>query len=128
MGVWEIKRHTQNCPLKPKEFQAFQVLDINQGLPFIQPLNSRKYLLTMGIEEFSNLHKRIVFLYESVKMTFSTSIKSHPIMNERIKVSNNGKHAVQQSSLVGHLEDKGFIRPDVSFVEFGCGSGSYLLI
>ena len=44
-------------------------------------------------------------------------------MSDRIEQSHEGKHAVQQASLVGHMERAGLLERGNVFVEFGAGKG-----
>ncbi|KAJ2433956.1 tRNA:m4X modification enzyme [Coemansia sp. RSA 2424] len=54
---------------------------------------------------------------------FSTDICTHPVLARRSHTKSNPKHALQQSSLVGHLEKRGLLDRQYAFVEFGAGKG-----
>lgn len=48
-------------------------------------------------------------------------VKSHKGLETRLLEVENHKHAIQQSSLVGHLESAGLLGLDHVMCEFGCG-------
>ncbi|KAJ1843293.1 tRNA:m4X modification enzyme [Coemansia sp. RSA 2703] len=54
---------------------------------------------------------------------FPVDICTHSALNERKLVKTNQKHALQQASLIGHLEKRGLLDPKYAFVEFGAGKG-----
>ncbi|KAA8916074.1 hypothetical protein TRICI_001778 [Trichomonascus ciferrii] len=56
--------------------------------------------------------------------TLETEILNHPGLEERLKQLENQKHAVQQASLVDHMEKHGFLNPRTTIIaEFGCKRG-----
>lgn len=80
-------------------------------------------LPTIDFHHFLNL---INTIYSNVIPTdFDTQVLHHNSLNTRLLESSNGKHALQQSSLLGHLESNGMMVQEATFIEFGCGSGEY---
>ncbi|KAJ2740624.1 tRNA:m4X modification enzyme [Coemansia sp. BCRC 34301] len=54
---------------------------------------------------------------------FSLDICTHAVLEKRSHTKLNPKHALQQSSLVGHLGKRGLLDSQYAFVEFGAGKG-----
>ncbi|KAI7834277.1 methyltransferase TRM13-domain-containing protein [Kickxella alabastrina] len=54
---------------------------------------------------------------------FPMEICTHPSVDERKHRKINPKHTLQQSSLIGHLEQHNLLDPKYAFVEFGAGKG-----
>jgi tRNA:m4X modification enzyme len=76
--------------------------------------------------EFQTLHSIIAEIYQSLGMDeLEGSIKTHEALDERMKETHNGKHASQQSSLLGNLSELNLLKQESSFVEFGCGAGEF---
>ena len=73
--------------------------------------------------EIHNLIKRIKSIYSQIKPDIPLDIKTHDALIPRLQESHNGKHAVQQASLLGHMSSNNLLRTDRTLAEFGSGSG-----
>ncbi|KAJ2097841.1 tRNA:m4X modification enzyme, partial [Coemansia sp. S100] len=64
-------------------------------------------------------------LLELVRLTedFPVDSCTHSALEERSHAKTNPKHALQQSSLIGHLEKRGLLDKRYAFIEFGAGKG-----
>ncbi|KAJ2879111.1 tRNA:m4X modification enzyme [Coemansia aciculifera] len=64
-------------------------------------------------------------LLELVRLSedFPVDICTHSALEERSHAKTNPKHALQQSSLIGHLEKRGLLDNRYAFIEFGAGKG-----
>ncbi|CDR41367.1 CYFA0S07e01222g1_1 [Cyberlindnera fabianii] len=54
----------------------------------------------------------------------------HDGVQERLEEKQNQKHAIQQSSLISHLDQNGLLSKDLHYIEWGCGKAElsrYLL-
>ncbi|KAI8895323.1 methyltransferase TRM13-domain-containing protein [Globomyces pollinis-pini] len=123
VGIHEYDRHLKTCPSKPKPNPPYFKLDCNQLHPRVPTRNAKDRLHKMTIIEFQSIMERIQSLYLEVCPTdFELDVKTHQIMADRLIETHQGKHAVQQASIIGHLEHHNLLRNDVTFVEFGCGS------
>jgi tRNA:m4X modification enzyme len=50
-------------------------------------------------------------------------IRKHDGLEQRLEELGNQKHAIQQASLIGHMDSLGMLAPHRTIVEFGCGRG-----
>ncbi|KAI8588310.1 methyltransferase TRM13-domain-containing protein [Geranomyces variabilis] len=84
----------------------------------------RERLFDMPREAFHELAAKVRRLVAEITPTdLETVILSHPSMKERLAASGNGKHAIQQASLLGHINRQGMLVPGKLFLEFGAGKG-----
>ncbi|TPX57142.1 hypothetical protein PhCBS80983_g04047 [Powellomyces hirtus] len=85
---------------------------------------ARERLFRLPRETFTNLVSKVQRLYaEVIPKDLETMVLTHPSMNERLAAAGNGKHAVQQASLLGHIDRLGLLEQGNVFVEFGAGKG-----
>lgn len=49
------------------------------------------------------------------------TLKENNSINDRLSQLTNQKHIIQQSSLIGHLDNQGLYGPQFNYIEFGCG-------
>ncbi|KAJ1668273.1 tRNA:m4X modification enzyme [Coemansia sp. RSA 1813] len=59
----------------------------------------------------------------SLEDDFPLDCRAHPLLAKAQSTSKHAKHTMQQSSLLGHLEDRGCLNPQNAFIEFGAGKG-----
>ncbi|KAA8912805.1 hypothetical protein TRICI_003348 [Trichomonascus ciferrii] len=124
--VWEdeLKRHLAKCRKKPENrpLEPWRRVDINLvGQTPAQTLSRDDVDLASWADTLRKLYRDVV---EREGETLETEILNHPGLEERLKQLENQKHAVQQASLIGHMEKHGFLDPRTTIIaEFGCGRG-----
>lgn len=123
----KYKKHTFNCSFRPPvEHPAWFELDINSGSENRVPEVTIKNMETLSLQDFDEIKRQIISLHSSLNLgPYRYSILTHPALNARMAETNNGKHATQQSSLIGNLDKLGILQKDNAFIEFGCGSGEF---
>ncbi|KAJ3051931.1 tRNA:m(4)X modification enzyme TRM13 [Rhizophlyctis rosea] len=78
----------------------------------------------MSKDDFDVLANKIRAIYaEVVGDDFRTEILTHTVLKERMEETNSGKHAKQQSSMLGHMDRLALLQKKKVFAEFGCGKG-----
>ncbi|KAJ3042694.1 tRNA:m(4)X modification enzyme TRM13 [Rhizophlyctis rosea] len=78
----------------------------------------------MPKDKFQALANKIRRIYAKVvKEDFRLEMLTHSALKERMEETKFGKHAKQQSSIIGHMEKAGLLRKGRVYVEFGCGTG-----
>lgn len=125
--VWEdeMKRHLSKCRQKPANVPAevWRRVDINLvGQTTPEPKPKREDVdLASWADTLKKLYRDVVAREgEAVER----EVLDHPGLEERLKQLENQKHAVQQASLIGHMEKCGFLEPRRCIIaEFGCGRG-----
>ncbi|BFZ63866.1 tRNA:m4X modification enzyme [Saitoella coloradoensis] len=122
----ELKRHVRKCNAKkPEVMPSWFAEDVNTEAPpdgIVQgPLDG------LGREGFAEFAKLIREAYASVFADKPILLEqlSHPALESRLEELTDTKHAIQQSSLIGHLKRLGLLSDDKTIVEFGCGRGEY---
>ncbi|TPX68386.1 hypothetical protein SpCBS45565_g03213 [Spizellomyces sp. 'palustris'] len=130
----DVEKHLKKCNSRPKPRPPYHVDDIN--VPRLSPTVasddadrpiSKDRLRALPSQMFAALVDKIRRLHAKVlpegKNDFDMVILSHPAMASRVDISHGGKHATQQSSLLGHLDRLGLLQQSNVYIEFGCGKG-----
>ncbi|KAJ3323603.1 hypothetical protein HDV06_001627 [Boothiomyces sp. JEL0866] len=84
---------------------------------------TKDYLINLDQETLNTIIERINEIYSRVTEDIVTEIKTHEALTPRLIESHNGKHAIQQASLLGHMRDENMLDTNLTFAEFGAGSG-----
>ncbi|KAI8907456.1 methyltransferase TRM13-domain-containing protein [Powellomyces hirtus] len=138
----DLEKHMRKCNNKPEPIPLHFVENINVAQPPSAPTGNakeseetdaaaeaaattaRERLFRLPRETFTNLVSKVQRLYaEVIPKDLETMVLTHPSMNERLAAAGNGKHAVQQASLLGHIDRLGLLEQGNVFVEFGAGKG-----
>ncbi|KAI9203853.1 methyltransferase TRM13-domain-containing protein [Polychytrium aggregatum] len=124
----QLEAHMKRCNSRPKPRPSCFRENYNVGLGLPEANDSdktaRDLMMEMSKEEFAKLVEFVNSVYDKVVGTdFPTVILDHKAMDARRKETHDGKHAIQQASLIGHMDRLGFLEPETVFVEFGCGKG-----
>ncbi|RKO92114.1 methyltransferase TRM13-domain-containing protein, partial [Blyttiomyces helicus] len=140
VALGDMERHKLVCNSRPKEMPAYYVKDVNVARPNLpSPVSStpsengaakvpdqtpRQRFLSMPRPEFDALAAKVRRIYaQMIRKDFEVLVQEHPVMRERVEKSHRGKHALQQSSLIGHMDRIGLLAKGNTFIEFGCGKG-----
>ncbi|CUM68592.1 uncharacterized protein PRCAT00006319001 [Priceomyces carsonii] len=124
--VWkdDLDAHLKKCnaKLKEKEDEWFQ-RDINCSLKNNQnEFNVKEY--EDDKVESSKIHEKYIHLLEGIE--FEPLIRNradHKGLQAQLSKTQNQKHALQQSSLIGNLKEKRLLDTNCTYIEFGCGKG-----
>ncbi|KAI8817049.1 methyltransferase TRM13-domain-containing protein [Fimicolochytrium jonesii] len=132
----DLQKHLKKCNKRPGVTPSYFVENINVAIPpspSPQPPSTiateptptpRSRLLALPLPAFAALSQKISSIHSRLlPQPLRTLILTHPSMSDRIEQSHEGKHAVQQASLVGHMERAGLLKKGNVFVEFGAGKG-----
>ncbi|KAJ3256849.1 hypothetical protein HK103_005093 [Boothiomyces macroporosus] len=98
----------------------------NDGEELAETSASRKikeHLMKLDKEAMQSIISRINETYNLVAEEILSDIKTHDALTPRLIESHNGKHAIQQASLLGHMRDEKMLDTNLTFAEFGAGSG-----
>ncbi|KAJ3162127.1 hypothetical protein HDU86_005825 [Geranomyces michiganensis] len=133
-----LAKHLRICNKRPEPPPSYFCENINVALASSPPSQgqlsgekepdlgstARERLFDMPREAFLKLVAKVRRIAaEIIPTDFETIILSHASMKDRLNVSGNGKHAIQQASLIGHIERQGMLSPTKVFLEFGAGKG-----
>ncbi|KAJ3275158.1 tRNA:m(4)X modification enzyme TRM13 [Terramyces sp. JEL0728] len=135
----ELDKHKSRCMYRPMEQPAYYSLNVNQIGKYSEEIpeskdaqepaetsktrKTKEYLMHLDKDTVDSIIGRINDVYDKVKESISIEIKTHDALTPRLIESHNGKHAIQQASLLGHMRDQQMLGTSVSFAEFGAGSG-----
>ncbi len=115
--VDQYKKHLKRCPnrpIQPKE--SWYKNDYNLSEPITEDIfidiNYSKWIPIVK-ETFKRLQLDIEEIPEE--------ILTHEGLNNRMSELEVQKHAVQQSSLIGHMEQMQLLDSNNLYIEFGCG-------
>ena len=122
-----LDSHLLKCPSRPLEQPEY----ISKGANLPQDKNDIEGLTLSSVsdEQLLNVIERINNIYETeIEGTIHTEILKHEAIEKEMKQEHIGpaasKHLVQNSSLLGHLEQlRAFDVKEANFVEFGSGRG-----
>lgn len=144
--IADLEAHKKICVSRPKPLPIYHVKDLNV---FNKNATSASHLETgLSAKEYFQKIERIEFIAFADKVrhwyckvaqelnipddgnptAFEKRILSHREMEERLRETKEGKHAVQQASLLGNMERSQLLRSDWTYVEFGCGKGRFYFL
>lgn len=124
--VWEdeMKKHLKKCRKKPENRlpEVWRRVDINiVGQCGQAPPKKKDVDLSVWADTLRKLYADVV---EREGEYLEKDVLNHPGLESRLQQLENQKHAIQQASLIGHMEKCEFLNPRKSIiVEFGCGRG-----
>ncbi|KAJ3021607.1 tRNA:m(4)X modification enzyme TRM13 [Thoreauomyces humboldtii] len=129
-----LAKHLLKCNDKPQPIPPHFSLNCNVARPKAPDGNgpsaeeqkpARERMFAAPREDFMKLVQKIRRLHKDLpdEGRLEMQVLTHPAMQERLEKSANGKHAVQQSSLLGHIERLGLLKQQYVFAEFGAGKG-----
>ncbi|KAI8809949.1 tRNA guanosine-2'-O-methyltransferase TRM13 [Cladochytrium replicatum] len=127
----ELERHLAVCNSRPKPRKPYFSENINVGrLPLVEGpreksgKTARERLLELPPPAFQKLAEKIRQKIDKyVSKDIETVVLTHPVLRERLETTRDGKHALQQASLLGHLESAGLLQRGNAYVELGAGAG-----
>ncbi|KAK9458970.1 methyltransferase TRM13-domain-containing protein [Lipomyces oligophaga] len=136
-SVWkkDLQRHLKKCQSKkssqlPTDSWFLQnVNDSRQdGIQSSSnPILHSEYIEWIGFvqEEYNRIvtEQSLLPANESVLVKTDMPLLQHSGLDRRLSELSNQKHAIQQASLIAHLERYNLVRPENHFVEFGAGRG-----
>ncbi|CAG8494040.1 5472_t:CDS:2 [Paraglomus occultum] len=118
----ELQSHLRKCNARPLPKQPYFSLDINCTLASSDS-HTKIALSELPKEELDALIKKIEQWYDLLVPEIQTSVLDHPVLQKKMETLKNTKHAIQQASLLGHMEKLSLLPKDGCFIEFGAGKG-----
>ncbi|KAK6629621.1 hypothetical protein RUM43_003438 [Polyplax serrata] len=126
--VKKLRKHLKKCNSRPKDLPEYITPGINltdSTMPTVQEVT---YPISSVPEDvLLHLIERINLVYAEEKLNCKKSILTHPCMELALSNSEMGmntkKHLIQNSSLIKNMEGNGFLKENMTFVEFGAGRG-----
>ncbi|KAJ3122132.1 hypothetical protein HK098_003111 [Nowakowskiella sp. JEL0407] len=119
----ELERHLIVCNAKPKPPPAYFSENINGVFELSDAsFTPRDDLISLSHSEFLDFVRKVNSIYETLE-EIPVEIKDHEALHERLIETHNGKHALQQSSLLGHMRDSQLLKNEHVIIEFGAGRG-----
>lgn len=125
-SVWEdqVQHHLKKCrarpaapPTDPWFSENFNVQGCEKEAMSTRfkdtPINTSKWIETV----------RKVYEEEISSIPLRVDVRHHKGLDQRLGELANAKHAIQQASLIGHMDDLGMLEPENTVVEFGSGRG-----
>lgn len=121
----KLSKHLKVCNAKIKEEPAYIVKGINLGdVDLKQPTHIRLSLIDPSI--VNSVIDKINSAYAHLP-GISEIILNHEVLTEELNNPTYGhaarRHLLQNSSLLGHLENSQLIQDNTCFIEFGAGRG-----
>lgn len=122
-----MKKHLFICDFRPPVVRPnYFSLNCNQGYEKINPIITVSTLASISKDQFDAIRSKITHLYHTlIPHDYEKQVLTHPVLSDRMNESHGGKHASQQSSLIGHLKSLTLLEKSNVFIEFGCGSGEF---
>ncbi|KAI8907162.1 methyltransferase TRM13-domain-containing protein [Gorgonomyces haynaldii] len=114
--VSKYQKHLETCTFKPILPKCYSK-DVNVGS------ESKPIQIELNQDNFSAFYQKINRLWNTLQMKIESRILDHPVMKERLLESHDGKHSLQQASLIGHIQSCGFLDTQHTMIEFGAGAG-----
>lgn len=121
--VWvkDLTAHLQKCNSKPKEVQDAW---FKQGLNLkIKDEELEESDEDKGMTEEELFEKYIAKLANQNSKPLRLGESQHEGLDMRVAELTNKKHAIQQSSLIGNLKERGLLGKEYFYLEYGCGRG-----
>lgn len=117
--VWEkeLKSHIEKCKAKKLDATLVPWYKLNHNCE----VSDEK---VDNDKSFAICYEKWIPVVEDIYKTFN-ELKllklEHDGVKDRMKELQNQKHAIQQSSLISHLDNKGLLSDELNYIEFGCG-------
>jgi len=114
--VWEkdLENHTKKCNAKATESTQVPWFRLNHNC---EVGNEENVDLHIDYKKWIPIVDKIYSRYDDLKLIQL----EHAGVRERMEELGNQKHAIQQSSLISHLDNKELLSNELNFIEFGCG-------
>ncbi|CAN6675081.1 tRNA:m(4)X modification enzyme Trm13p [Trichomonascus vanleenenianus] len=120
--VWEdqVHHHVPKCKAagevpRDKWFKLdYNLSDKSEDKPKLSEITA---------EDYRKWAEKAAKLYDSIKEPITREVLDHPGLASRLSELQNQKHAIQQASLIGHMDKHGLLSDDAVVAEFGCGRG-----
>ncbi|ORX41990.1 DUF715-domain-containing protein [Piromyces finnis] len=125
----DLEKHLERCNSRPRPKDECYVENCNirdiTALERTKEKTPREELKEMSKEAFDKFVERILNAYNDAfkGQEIPTEILDHEALNERKIETHGGKHAIQQASILGHLEKINSLNKDDVYLEFGAGKG-----
>ncbi|ODV78190.1 DUF715-domain-containing protein [Suhomyces tanzawaensis NRRL Y-17324] len=122
--VWakDLAIHLKKCNAKQKvEFDIWYEKDLNSGWKHLENLAPANLEPSTEEAENDSFEKHLELLKKIKFDPLPMKILEHSGLNPRISELKNPKHALQQSSLIGNMKQKGLLDSNTFYLEFGCG-------
>ncbi|KAL7750162.1 tRNA:m4X modification enzyme [Sorochytrium milnesiophthora] len=127
----KLDKHLLKCNSRPRNL-SYRVVDVNlnresaagagaDAIPPPPPLRGQSQEHVHGlIDKVRRLYQQFIAEHGDIE----TLQLTHSVTGDKLQQkTNGGKHVLQQSSLIGHLDAVGGLHRGLSFVEFGAGKG-----
>jgi tRNA:m4X modification enzyme len=121
-SIWEdqLKNHIEKCRAKETmPTDPWYKLDMNIFSCGGEQEDDNKRCVPDFAKWISILTR--LFHDQVAKVPVKRDIRHHRGLEDRLVELENQKHALQQSSLIGHMDDNHLLEPEHVIVEFGCG-------
>lgn len=114
-SVWEkdLKAHTQKCSAKAIESTQVPWYKLNHNCETGEKIGD----ITIDYKKWIPIVEKIYTKFDDLKLIQL----EHEGVKERMEELGNQKHAIQQSSLISHLDNKELLSNELNYIEFGCG-------
>ncbi|CAG8656120.1 16380_t:CDS:2, partial [Acaulospora morrowiae] len=119
----DLEDHLKHkCNSRPQPNPPYFSLNINCTFP-IPEKDEKLTLSELSKETLEKLIYNVNNWFDKLGLQISTLVLDHDALREKREILKNGKHAIQQASLLGHMARLDLLKPDGCFVEFGSGKG-----
>lgn len=113
-SVWEkdLKIHIQKCSAKSIESTQVPWYKLNHNCEIGENIDG-----TIDYKKWIPIVEKIYTRFDDLNLIQL----EHEGVKERMEELGNQKHAIQQSSLISHLDNKELLSNELNYIEFGCG-------
>lgn len=119
-SIWEntLENHVEKCNKKKEKSKTEPWFELNKNCSNQE---------TKELEFEINYKKWIPIVEESFKEyeELKLEILEHKGVEDRMNELSNQKHAIQQSSLISHLNNNKLLSNNFNYIEFGCGRAEF---
>ncbi|CAH1988928.1 unnamed protein product [Acanthoscelides obtectus] len=128
----KLEKHLKICNARAKATQPYLSEGINCGLNGMDVdddgLDSYRLLSTFSVADIKETILKVNKIFDTiVSNVLSEKILSNNVVEEVIAKPEHGnkakKHLIQNSSILGLLEEYNLIKPNTCYIEFGAGRG-----
>ncbi|XP_071953611.1 tRNA:m(4)X modification enzyme TRM13 homolog [Antedon mediterranea] len=123
----QLQKHLKKCNAKVKQNYVYYKKDINAGSGDDALEQSEVSISSMDQDHLNSIIFKVKKCHKDAKIMLRDEVLDHEVFREELDNSMNGisarKHLLQQSSLLGHLKKKKFLKNNTCFIEFGAGRG-----
>ncbi|CCH46266.1 tRNA guanosine-2'-O-methyltransferase TRM13 [Wickerhamomyces ciferrii] len=115
--VWQkdLKSHVKKCGAKAVESKQVSWFKENHNCVLPSKVDDQDTQI-----DYSKWIPKVESIYSNFRDLELIQLE-HDGVKERVEELGNPKHAVQQSSLISHLDNKNLLSNELTYVEFGCG-------